>query len=229
MLTEGLSALSHPAAPPGKPQAGESRGGGMQGAIKASSAQHVGVVPSTPGPLQGLEETCGVQGAPAACRGTCSARRPRSTRWDPAAVRTPAAPAGEGAPAAARPGRAGQGKPRPGKPARGSREVPTGTPARRVLPPDVEERQVPSRADLFRPFPGRRRGGGERRGRPEPIRPPATAAGAEQDQTRRSGFEWLEIPVLGGSSPVEIPSPGCICEAPPPPPLTRREAAAPQP
>lgn len=59
------------------------------------------------------------------------------------------------------------------------------------------------------------RKGGERRGWPEPLRPPRYAGGAEQDQTRLSGG-W-KFPSSAAPPLQKSPWPGCICGAPPPP------------
>lgn len=128
-------------------------------------------------------------------------------------------PGGEGAPGAPRPGRAG-------KAPRESRQVAAAQDAagkyrrgrRRgeYFPLTwINAKSPPAAAE------GREEVGSGGEGGAGSSRSALPASGIKQDQTRRSGFEWLEIPVLGGSSPAEIPCPRCICEAPPPPPLTR--------
>lgn len=105
-------------------------------------------------------------------------------------------PAGEEASGAPGSGRAGQGREIP--PGCG-REVPTGTPERRVLPPWRNAKfSLGPTSSLPSPPP-------PLLGGPSRSALSASAGGAEQDQTRRSGFDWLEIPVLGAPPPQKSP------------------------
>lgn len=197
----------------------------MRGAIKVGSA------PACAGGPQHARTPAGDPGAesPVVCKGDSAVCKGTPQR----AVGTPRRP-GKGAPGAPTTGQ-GRESP-PGKPAKGQSpgaqqgstdgdagEASTSPSTwKKAKSPPGPTSSLPSAAP---------HGAAEGREGAGPMRSalPATARGAEQDQTRRSGFEWLEIPVLGGSSPAEIPSPGCICQAPPPPPLTRCKAAAPPP
>lgn len=164
---------------------------------------------------------------PAARKGTLGRRAPRGARGPPrpamgprrgADGRCPARGRGAGSPGTEQgrespPRESRRGGSRPGR----GREVPTGTPGRRVLPPpDVEKRQVPSRAGPSSarlgsplpspPLPGRRRGGkGPARAGPPSLPPPAAPSRTRPVGRALSGWKF---PSSAAPPPQKSPRPG---------------------
>lgn len=99
--------------------------------------------------------------------------------------------AGEEARGAPAPGRAGQSP--------GARQGSTAVDAGEASTSPLEKRQVPSQPGLFSPSPATPLLGG-----PNRSALPASAGGAEQDQTRRSGFGW-KFPSSAAPPPQKSP------------------------